>query len=127
MKRLICAILTAVLCLSIAGCGGSGEGVTLDTIHVGTAGSTGSYYSFCQAAGIVLEDNTDYTFDIATSGGSRANIESLVAGTFDMAIVQNDVMSYAYNGDDMFEEKIQGFSVVGVIFTESVRFAWNPT
>lgn len=121
MKRLLCAVLVAVLCLSFAGCGGSGDGVTLSTIHVGTAGSTGSYYSFCQAAGIVWEDNTDYTFDIATSGGSRANIESLVAGTFDMAIVQNDVMSYAYNGVDMFSEKIQGFSVIGVIFTESLQ------
>ncbi|MBQ8683788.1 MAG: TAXI family TRAP transporter solute-binding subunit [Clostridia bacterium] len=122
MKRGFLCILTLILlCVSLAGCGGSGDGVTLDTIHVGTAGSTGSYYSFCQAAGIVLEQHTDYTFDIATSGGSRANIESLVAGTFDMAIVQNDVMSYAYNGVDMFNEKIQGFSVVGVIFPEALQ------
>ncbi len=123
MKRAFLIVLAMLLiCFPFSGCSKqNADGVTLDVIHVGTAGSTGSYYSFCSAAGGVLENATGYTFDIATSGGSRANIESLIAGTFDMAIVQNDVMSYAYNGTDMFDEPIKGFSVVGIIFPESLQ------
>lgn len=121
-KALALLLVLVIICFSFTGCSkGTSNGVTLETIHVGTAGSTGSYYSFSQAAGIVLSDKTGYKFDIATSGGSRDNIESLVAGTFDMAIVQNDVMSYAYKGEDMFTEKIQGFSVIGSIFIEAIQ------
>lgn len=98
------------------------DGITLNTIHVGTGGSTGTYYAYTQAVAIPISNKTGYTFDVATTGGSKDNIESLVAGTYDMAIVQNDVMSYAYNGEDMFGGKtIKDFSVIGSVYTETVQ------
>ena len=125
LSILLCAACVLTLCTA---CGtktadtASGSGVTLDTIHMGTGGSTGTYYAFSQVVGQIIGDSTGYKFDVATSGGSKDNIESLVAGTYDMAIVQNDVMSYAYNGKDMFDGKaIKGFSVIGSVYVETVQ------
>lgn len=58
-----------------------------------------------------------------TSGGSQANIEALDAHDADLGFVQSDVMAYAYNGTNLFEEygKVADFSTVAALYMEQVQ------
>ena len=54
-------------------------------------------------------------FDVQSTGASKANIYLVADGEADIAIVQNDVMYYAYNGTDLLpERKFRIFCISGV-------------
>ena len=53
--------------------------------------------------------------------GSQANVQELVDGTADFAFCQSDVMAYAYNGTNLFESKVEGFSTVAALYMEQVQ------
>lgn len=86
-------------------------------IKVGTGGNTGTYYSFTTAVAQLL-NTADYSFEVLSTGGSQANIEGIEDGDYQMAIVQNDVMNYAYEGTNGFNEKITSFSAIGCVYPE---------
>ena len=56
-----------------------------------------------------------------SSKGSQANIEDLHAGDIQLGFVQSDVMSYAYNGERLFEDAVTDFSVVAALYMEQVQ------
>ncbi len=89
----------------------------ISNIKVGTGGNTGTYYSFTTAA-LQLLNNDKYTFEVLSTGGSQANIEGIEDGDYQMAIVQNDVMNYAYKGTNGFAASIDSFSAIGCIYPE---------
>ena len=86
-------------------------------VKVGTGGNTGTYYGFTTAACQIL-NTADYTFEVLSTGGSQANIEGIEDGDYQMAIVQNDVMNYAYAGTNGFASQIQSFSAIGCVYPE---------
>ena len=53
--------------------------------------------------------------------GSQSNVQELVDGTADLAFCQSDVMAYAYNGTNLFETKMEGFSTVAALNMEQVQ------
>lgn len=137
MKKLLAVLLAALMLFTLAACGGNGdgeettaagtettaaanEGATdeiIKTITAGTGGTTGTYYAFTTAVGQIL--NTDaYTFNVISTGGSQANIEMIADGEAQFAIVQNDVMNYAYEGTNGFAEAITDFSAVACVYSE---------
>lgn len=120
-KRFFLIISIAILAALIAvGCGSS-------SIKMATGGTTGTYYAFCGVISQVLADKTDLTFDVQSTGASMANIRLVANGEVDMAIVQNDVMDYAYNGTDLFEgEQIQKFSAMAGLYAEVCQIVANP-
>lgn len=73
-------------------------------INVGTGGSTGTYYGFCNVISSLLKEKTGAQLMINSSGASKANILDIDDGVVDMAIVQNDVMDYAFNGTSLFSD-----------------------
>ncbi len=89
-------------------------------IQVGTGGSTGTYYGFCNVISTILKEKTGANLVINSSGASKANILNIADGIVDMAIVQNDVMDYAYNGTSLFEKDgaIKSFSTLGAAYAE---------
>ncbi|MBQ3006451.1 MAG: TAXI family TRAP transporter solute-binding subunit [Clostridia bacterium] len=89
-------------------------------IQVGTGGSTGTYYGFCNVISSLLKEKTGANLMIQSSGASKANILNIEDGIVDMAIVQNDVMDYAYNGTSLFAEDgaIKSFSTLGAAYAE---------
>ncbi len=122
MKKTLSLVLAALMLLtamlSFVGCG--------DTIYVIETGSeTGTYYGFTNMIATTLNDKADlgYTLSAVSSKGSKGNIQDIAAGKCSFAIVQNDVMSYAYGGTTtMFDgEVIDSFSVVGVVYQETVQ------
>ncbi|MBE6775944.1 MAG: TAXI family TRAP transporter solute-binding subunit [Ruminococcaceae bacterium] len=133
MKKLLAVLLAALMLFTLAACGGNGDGEEttaagtettaaasdeiIKTITAGTGGTTGTYYAFTTAVGQIL--NTDaYTFNVISTGGSQANIEMIADGEAQFAIVQNDVMNYAYEGTNGFAEAITDFSAVACVYSE---------
>ena len=64
---------------------------------------------------------------VTGGNGSQANVQELVDGTADFAFCQSDVMAYAYNGTNLFESKVEGFSTVAALYMEQVQIVTtNP-
>ncbi len=92
---------------------------TVDKIVLATGGNTGTYYGYGMAMSTVLADKTGIAFDVQPTGASKANIQLVQLGDADMAVVQNDVMYYAYTGTDLFTgEQTQDFAAMAVLYPE---------
>jgi TRAP transporter TAXI family solute receptor len=85
-----------------------------------TGGTTGTYYAYCGTVSQILSQKIDnLSFDLQSTGASKANIYLLADKEADIAIVQNDVMYYAYNGTDLFAgDKVGGFSAMAGAYAE---------
>ena len=88
-----------------------------------TGGDQGTYYGFGGVLAGKIGESTSTSVTAITSGGSQANIEALDAHDADLGFVQSDVMAYAYNGTNLFEEygKVADFSTVAALYMEQVQ------
>lgn len=127
-KRLIKAvavIMIVALALCLGGCGAS-DAVSL---KMATGGTSGTYYGFCGVIANVLNDNLSdvMAISVESTGASKVNIQLLDSGDSNIAIVQNDVMYYAYTATDMFagENPITSFSAVISCYPEYVQIIAN--
>ena len=95
-----------------------------------TGGESGTYYAY----GNVLAQyatNGEYGLGVtALSGnGSQANVQALQDDDADVAFCQSDVLAYAYEGTNLFEEDgaYKDFSVVASLYQEQVQIVTcNP-
>ena len=119
-KRITAGVLVVlVLCaMLLTGCGG-----TKTTLKMATGGTTGTYYAFSGTVSQVLSEKIkNLSFDVQSTGASKANIYLIADEEADIAIVQNDVMYYAANGIDLFNgEKVEGFSAMAGCYAEVVQ------
>ena len=99
---------------------GAGNGKA-SSLSFGTGGDTGTYYGFGSVLAGYVTKNTPYSVTAVTSGGSKANIEDLTSNDVQLGFVQSDVMSYAYNGQRLFDSPVKGFSVVAALYMEQVQ------
>lgn len=117
MKRRLFFALTMLLLVSLAlaGCGGKKT-----TLKMATGGTTGTYYAYSGTVSQVLSQRVPgLSFDLQATGASKANIYLIADNEADIAIVQNDVMYYAYHGTDLFAgEKVGGFSAMAGVYAE---------
>ena len=125
MKRTLSLLLAVVMmtALVLTSCGGGSE-----KIFLATGSETGTYYSFGIALGQVMKDKIGQEFGVQSTGASKANIQLVADGDVDMAIVQNDVMDYAFNGTNTFaaEGALSGFSAVATLYAEVVQIVAKP-
>ena len=137
-KKLIALILCLAMAAALfAGCGttnppandgdnnASGGAVK---IALATGGTSGTYYGFAGVIAQVLNEKLADKLDITveSTGASQANIQLIEAGENNMAMVQNDVMTYAYNGTLMFEAPVTNFSAVCSCYPEIVQIVAAP-
>lgn len=90
-------------------------------LKMGTGGTTGTYYAYGGVLSNILNSKlSGVQINIQSTGASKANIFLIDDKEADLAIVQNDVMDYAYNGADLFEEDgaIGSFSAVSGLYAE---------
>ncbi len=116
MKKILALLLALCLAFALAGCA--------KPLTMGTGGEAGTYYAFGGVLGGYITKNTDLTVNVVSSGGSAANITGIVNDkTYDLATVQSDVMTYAYNGTNSFAETgaLSGFRVLGALYAETVQ------
>lgn len=134
LQALMAVAVVGVLAMGLAGCSSSGSsssstdssassGETTSMRFV-TGGESGTYYAY----GNVLAQyatNGDYNLDItALSGnGSQANVQALQDDDADIAFCQSDVLAYAYDGTNLFEQDgaYKDFSVVASLYQEQVQ------
>jgi TRAP transporter TAXI family solute receptor len=63
-----------------------------------TGGTGGTYYPYGGALAQVINAKTEYiSITVNATGASAENIQQIGGGLAELAIVQNDVMDYAYN------------------------------
>jgi len=124
LKRKILCVFVALMLLCamlLTGCGGS------KSLKMATGGTTGTYYAYGGTVSQVLSSKlNNVKFDVQSTGASKANIYLVSDGEADIAIVQNDVMYYAYNGTDLFAgEKVSGFSAMAGLYAEVCQIVSN--
>ena len=119
MKKLLSIVLAMVMVLSLAACGGK----SATKMTMGTGGTAGTYYAFGGVLGQYIKDKAGIDVTVVSTDGSKANIESIASGDYQLGTVQSDVMAYAWAGTRSFEStgKIDSFRVVGGLYAEAVQ------
>ena len=119
MKKILSILLIAVLAFSLVACGGAaGTKMTM-----GTGGTSGTYYGYGGVLGQYISNNAGVAVTVVSTDGSKANIQGIHAGNYQLGTVQSDVMSYAWDGTRAFEEdgKVDTFRTVAGLYAEAVQ------
>ena len=101
------ALILAFMLLLCSCSGGKTETVTGGSYMLATGKAGGTYYSFGTCLASVWDKYTQSSTNIATTSGSVQNIEMLLKENADFAFVQNDILYYALEGKEMYEENPQ--------------------
>ena len=133
MKRLIAVLLAVALVFAFAACGktetGTDKPAAPEKLSFVTGGESGTYYGFGSVLAQHATSEAGLDVTAVTSGGSQANINELQDGNAELAFCQSDVMTYAYEGTNLFAEqgKVDCFSTVAALYTEQVQIVTcNP-
>ena len=147
-KKLIAVAAAALMVVALAGCSSSsssasasasgsasagasgsytglGDGSTLNFV---TGGESGTYYA---VGGVIAQDVTNNQKIKVTSlsgAGSKANVIALEDKEAQLGFCQSDVLSYAYEGKNLFDTAVKDFSIVGALYDETVQIVTcDPT
>ena len=103
--------------------GDTAGGLNTPLIRIATGGESGIYYAFGDALANLLEKHLKMTVTTIPSGGSMDNIRMLRSGRADIAFVQNDIMTYAYNGTNLYssEGPFQDFYAIASLYPETCQ------
>jgi TRAP transporter TAXI family solute receptor len=90
---------------------------------MGTGGTAGTYYAFGGVLGQYITNKAGINTVVVSTDGSKANIQGIDAGNYQLGTVQSDVMAYAWEGTRSFEKegKIDSFRTVAGLYAESVQ------
>lgn len=127
-KGFLSAALLSALVLSACGGGDEEEGSEEENggdtdISVVTGGEEGAYFPLGGALtnNIINEHVEGVNASNFSSGGSVTNIDDIDLGEADLAFVQNDIASYAAEGDVMFEEPIDSLQGIATLYPEVIQ------
>ncbi len=116
-KRLqfICCLMVSSM-LILSGCGGQ-------RMMMGTGGTSGTYYAFGGVLAQYMDNYTDYDVTAVSTAASKANIQSIGDGDYQIGFTQSDVMNYAWEGSRSFETDgpSRDFRVLGALYAETVQ------
>ncbi len=118
MKKILAIVLALMLVASLAACGGGGTKMTM-----GTGGTSGTYYGYGGVLGQYILNNAGIGVTVVPTDGSKANIQGIDAGNYQLGTVQSDVMAYAWDGVRAFEKegKVSTFRTVAGLYAEAVQ------
>ena len=133
MKKFLALILACMMGLSLVACGDSGsssdgagdsQGAAAGgNLTFTTGGSSGTYYAFGSVLAGQISNSTGTKVTAVEGKGSQGNIELMEMNGAQLGFVQTDVMSYAYEGTNIFADtgKVDCFSVVANLYREQVQ------
>ena len=121
MKKILTASAALLALAFICGCS---KALNKNYI-LATGGTSGTYYPFGGAIANVWNTKiANMNVTAQATGASAENLRLIDRGEAEFAIVQNDVMDYAYNGTDLFDgEKLSNIMTVGTMYPEVVQIA----
>ncbi|UMZ72712.1 TAXI family TRAP transporter solute-binding subunit [Natranaerofaba carboxydovora] len=114
---LIAILLTAAF---IGGCGDAAE----DRLVLATGGTGGVYYPLGGAMASIWSEEVDgVEASSESTGASVENVNLVDALESELALVQNDITYYAYNGTEMFEdeEQMEGLRGIASLYPEEIQ------
>ena len=119
-KKFQFILLVLVLALGLVACG-SGSSATKMTM--GTGGTSGTYYGYGGVLGQYIKNHAGIEVTVVSTDGSKANIQGIASGDYQLGTVQSDVMAYAWEGTRSFESdgKVDSFRVVAGLYAEAVQ------
>ncbi|MBR5381698.1 MAG: TAXI family TRAP transporter solute-binding subunit [Oscillospiraceae bacterium] len=143
MKKVFALILALCMVFALCACGSSAapaasapadaapaDAVPADaapvsaSLTMGTGGEAGTYYAVGGVLGSYIGQKTDISVNVVASNGSAANLVGIVTDKiYDLATVQSDVMTYAFNGTNTFADVgvLDGFRVLAGLYAETVQ------
>lgn len=140
MKKYLSLLMAVLMMASVlAGCGGQtadggdtqtpAQGDTAAPAATGseltftTGGSSGTYYAFGSVLAGQVSSSTGTKVTAVEGKGSQGNIELMDMNGAQLGFVQSDVMSYAYEGTNLFADfgKVDCFSTVAALYMEQVQ------
>ncbi len=121
MKKFFALMLAVCMLTALTSCGGG-------KLFMATGSETGTYYAFGIAFTQVLKDKAGVEIGVQSTGASKANIQLIDSGDVNLAIVQNDVMDYAYNGTNTFADEgaITSFAAICTMYPETIQIVAKP-
>ena len=119
MKKMLSIILAVALLLTMAACGSQGA----SKMTMGTGGTTGTYYAYGSVLGQYIKNKAEIDVTVVSTDGSKANIQGIDAGDYQLATVQSDVMAYAWAGTQSFADDgaVDSFRVIAGLYAEAVQ------
>lgn len=123
MRRFISVLLVLVLAFTLASCGGQ-------SMTMGTGGTAGTYYAYGGVLGQYIKNYAGINVTAVSTDGSKANIQGIDAGNYQLGTVQSDVLAYAWDGTRSFEKdgKVDSFRVVAGLYAEAIQLVtMDPT
>ncbi|MFA9416129.1 TAXI family TRAP transporter solute-binding subunit [Natrinema sp. HArc-T2] len=120
-RRFVAAAGAAGL-TALAGC--SGEGSSGNTLSWHAGGTGGTYYPLSNNFKTIVEDNTDYSLQVQSTGASLENVGSLNREDAEFALIQNDIAYFAVNGTghkDLEGNAMENIRGVATLYPETIH------
>jgi len=119
MKKILATLLVFAMVLAFVACGDTQS----TKMTMGTGGTAGTYYGYGGVLGQYIKNNAGINVTVVSTDGSKANIQGIAAGNYQLGTVQSDVMAYAWDGTRSFEKegKITTFRTVAGLYAEAVQ------
>lgn len=128
MKKFKMLAVLMALALILCSCSSGAQAATGGNYMLATGKAGGTYYSLGTCLASVWDKYSQSTTNITTTSGSVQNIEMLLKENADFGFVQNDILYYALEGKEMYEENPQrGLSVVANLYSEYAQFVVNAS
>lgn len=128
MKKIRIFSVVMAFALILCSCSKAPGAATGGKYMLATGKAGGTYYSLGTCLASVWDKHSQSTTNITTTSGSVQNIDMLLKGDADFAFVQNDILYYALEGKEMYEENPQrGISVAANLYTEHAQFVVNAS
>lgn len=120
MKKIIAMALTLATAFTLVACSGGAGGTKMT---MGTGGTSGTYYGYGGVLGQYAKNKAGIDVVVVSTDGSKANIQGIAAGDYQLGTVQSDVMAYAWEGTRSFEAEgaVDSFRTVAGLYAEAVQ------
>jgi TRAP transporter TAXI family solute receptor len=108
---------------NMSGDDGSGSNGGTQRLSWHAGGTGGTYFPLSNEIKTIVEENTDFTLNVQSTGASVENVGSLANGNADFALIQNDIASFAKNGTgiDTFQDRpIENLMGVATLYPETI-------
>ncbi|MBE5893326.1 MAG: TAXI family TRAP transporter solute-binding subunit [Lachnospiraceae bacterium] len=119
MKKLVSILVVLAMTFALVACGSSAS----TKLTMGTGGTSGTYYGYGGVLGQYIKNKAGIDVTVVSTDGSKANIQGIDAGDYQLGTVQSDVMAYAWEGTRSFAEDgaVDTFRVVAGLYAEAVQ------
>ena len=118
MKKTLFSIFALLGALTLTSCGGDDV-----RLNMATGGVAGTYYPLGGAMATVINDRTGISVTAMASGASIDNVQQLNVGDAQIALAQNDIISYAFNGTGIWadREAVTNISTLMTLYPETIQ------